>query len=311
MDDNGLLIASIATALAGGTAVMIAATGELLVEKTGVYNIGLEGVMLIGAFFAFLGADATDSWVLGLAVGGAAGALFALLFGVLTVVMRADMVVVGIGLILLALGITGELGAEYVRQPVASQIPALHLPLLADIPYVGEALFQQSVMTYLGFLLPFGALYLLNHTRHGLNIRAIGENPSAADAAGIPVVAWRLVYVAIGGVFAGVAGGVLVLGLINNWVPNLTQGQGWIAFAIVFFAGWRPLWVIVGACLFGALSTLGNVGQAEGWAVPNEVFYALPYLGTVIVMIVRAWMRRRRGEGLGWPAALGAPFYRG
>jgi simple sugar transport system permease protein len=309
--DNGLLISSIATALAGGTAVMIAATGELLVEKTGVYNIGLEGVMLIGALFGFLGADAADSWIVGLVVGGLAGAAFALLFGLLTVVLRADMVVVGIGLILLALGITGEIGAEHVREKVTSPIPTWDIPGLSSIPYVGEALFQQSVMTYVGFLLPFGALYVLDHTRHGLNMRAIGENPSAADAAGIPVAAWRLAYVVIGGVFAGVAGAVLVLGLINNWVPNLTAGQGWIAFAIVFFAGWRPLWIIGGACLFGALSTLGNVGQAKGWAVPNEVFLALPYLGTVVVMIVRAWARRQRGEGLGWPAALGAPFYRG
>jgi simple sugar transport system permease protein len=309
--DNGLLVASIATALAGGAPVMIAATGELLVEKTGVYNIGLEGVMLAGALGAFLGADATHSWIIGLIIGGAVGAVCALLFGLLTVVLRADMVIVGIGLILLALGLTGEIGASHVRQAVSSPIPEWHIPGLSSIPYVGPALFEQPIMTYVGLLLPFGALYVLDHTRHGLNMRAIGENPAAADAAGLPVIAWRMAYVVIAGVFAGVGGGVLVLGLINSWVSNITSGQGWIAFAVVFFAGWRPLWIIAGSCLFGALQTLGNVGQAKGWSVPNEVFIALPYMGTIAVMVIRAWIRRTRGEGLGWPAALGTPFFRG
>jgi simple sugar transport system permease protein len=308
--DHGIIVSSIATALAGSAAVMIAATGELLVEKTGVYNIGLEGVMLISALAGFLAANSADSWLAGLLVGAIVGCAFALIFGVITVVMRADMVVVGIGLILLALGITGEVGASHVREAVTSPIPVWSIPGLSSIPYVGPALFKQAVTTYFAFLLPFAALLLLNRTRHGLNIRAIGENPSAADAAGIPVIGWRLFYVGVGGFLAGIGGAVLVLSVIGSWVPNITAGQGWIAFAIVFFAGWRPMWIIAGALLFGVLSTLGNVGQAEGWSIPNEVFSALPYLGTVAVTIGRAWVRRRQGAGLGWPAALGFPFYR-
>jgi ABC-type uncharacterized transport system permease subunit len=309
--DHGIIVSSIATAIASSAAVMIAATGELLVEKTGVYNIGLEGVMLIAALFGFLAANGTDSWLVGLLVGGAVGCAAALVFGVITVVLRADMIVVGIGLILLALGITGEVGASHVREAVTSPIPVWNIPGLSSIPAVGPALFEQAITTYLAFLLPIGALFLLNRTKHGLNIRAIGENPSAADAAGIPVIGWRLFYVGVGGVFAGVAGAVLVLSVIGSWVTNVTAGEGWIAFAIVFFAGWRPLWVIAGALLFGVLATLGNVGQAEGWSIPNEVFTALPYIGTVAVTIARAWIRRRQGAGLGWPAALGVPFYRG
>lgn len=308
---ESLLVTSIATAIAGSTAVLIAAIGELLVEKTGVYNIGLEGVMLMGALAGFLGANASDSWVVGLLVAAVVGGVFSLLFGVLTVVLRADMVVVGIGLILVALGVTGQVGASHVRQAAESQIPNWNVPGLSKIPYLGPAIFQQSVVTYLAFLLPFGAVWLLDHTRHGLNLRAIGENPAAADAAGIPVIAWRLIYVVIGGVLAGIGGGVLVLGIIGSWDTNVTNGQGWIAFAIVFFAGWRPRWILVGAYLFGGLGTLGTVGQALGWNIPNELFSALPYAGTVAVMIIRAWLSRRRGEGLGWPASLGVPFYRG
>lgn len=309
MMDDGLLISSIATAVAGGTAVLIAAAGELLVEKVGVYNIGLEGVMLIGALAGFLGADASDSWLIGLIAAAIAGCLFGLIFGILTVVLRADMVVVGIGLILVALGVTGEIGADYVREPAAAVIPSWEIPGLSEIPWLG-ALFQQSVMAYVAFLLPFGAWFLFNRTRHGLNMRAIGESPEAADAVGIPVIRWRLIYVGIGGALAGIGGGVLSLGIVQSWVGNITSGQGWIAFAIVFFAAWRPMGILVGAYLFGALGTLGNVGQAEGWNIPNELFVALPYLGTVLVLIARAWFSIRRGETASWPAALGVPFYR-
>jgi simple sugar transport system permease protein len=307
---DGILISSIATAIAGSTAVLIAATGELLVEKVGVYNIGLEGVMLVGALSGFMGTAATDSWIIGLLIGGLIGALFALVFGVLTVLLRADMIVVGIALILVALGLTEVVGESYVRDPAASLIPTWEIPLLSKVPYVGDALFQQSVMTYVAFALPFGVAFLFGRTRHGLNMRAIGENPEAADAAGIAVIGWRLTYVAIGGAFAGIGGAVLSLGILGTWLSNITAGQGWIAFALVFLAGWRPIWLLGAAYMFGALTILGNVGQAEGWSIPNEVFTALPYLGTVVVMVVRAWIGRRRG-GVGWPAALGTPFYRG
>lgn len=305
-----LLIASIATAISGGTAILIAATGELLVEKVGVYNVGVEGVMLVGALAGFLGADATHSWVGGLAVGGLAGAVVAAIFGIATVVFRADMMVAGVALVLLAVGATTQAGEGHVRQPAASAVPDWQIPLLSDIPYAGPALFKGSVMSYVAFLLPFGVWYLISRTRHGLNISAIGENPHAADAAGVAVIGWRLTYVLIGGVFAGVAGGVLALDTVGTWESNITSGLGWIAFAIVFFAGWRPLWIIVGAYLFGALGALGNIGQAEGWNLPSQLFDALPYLGTVGMMIARAAINRRRGRTEPWPAALGLPFYR-
>lgn len=305
-----LIVTSVAGAIGGSTAVLTAATGELLVEKTGVYNIALEGVMLVGALTGYLADRATDSWIIGLLVGGLAGGLFALIFGLITVGLRTDMVVVGVAMILIAIGITDAIGGKYVGKASPSAIPTWNIPGLSSIPYVGPALFKQTIVTYIAFLLPFGAWWLLGSTRHGLNMRAIGENPAAADNAGISVVGWRLTYTAIGGVFGGVGGAVLTLSIVGDWVGDVTAGQGWIAFAVVFFAGWRPLWILAGAYLFGALTVLGDVGQAEGWSIPSEVFTVLPYVGTVAVMILRAWLQRRRG-GVGWPAALGEPFYRG
>jgi len=306
---HDLLVASIASAIAGSTAILLAATGELLVEKTGVYNIALEGVMLVGALAGFVADHATGSWIIGLVVGGICGALFALIFGVITVALRTDMIVVGIALILIAQGITDSLGSKYVGQSARSPIPNWNVPGLSRIPFVGPALFRQSVLTYLAIAVVFAVRFLLNRTRHGLNLRSIGENPGAADSAGISVIGWRLFYVGVGGVFAGVGGAVLTLGIVKDWVSDVTAGQGWIAFAVVFFSGWQPLWILVGSFFFGALSVLGDVGQAEGWHVPSEFFTVLPYVGTVAVMVIRAWVQRRRGS-LSWPSALGLPFYR-
>jgi simple sugar transport system permease protein len=307
---DALLVSSIATAIGGATAILVAATGELLVERTGVYNIGLEGVMLAGALAGFLGADATNSWVLGLVIAAVVGAAAATLFGLVTVALRADMVVAGVALVLIMLGLTTTIGQDHVSQQAASRIPDWHIPGLSDIPGVGPALFEQSIMTYLAILLPFAVWFLLDRTRHGLALRSIGENPAAADASGFSVAGWRLAYVAIGGALAGIGGGVLTLGIVGTWQSNVTAGQGWVAFAIVFFAAWRPFGILVGALLFGALSTLGNVGQAEGWAIPSQVFVALPYVGTVLMMIARGWITSRRGGSAPWPAALGTPFYR-
>jgi len=308
--NDTLLVASIASAISSSTAVLIAATGELLVEKTGVYNIALEGVMLVGALSGFVVDLATGSWFLGLVVAAIAGGLFALLYGVITVLFRTDLIVVGVALILVAQGITNTLGTSHVGQSSKSVIPIWNVPVLSHIPFLGPAIFRQSIVTYIAMLMPVGAAYLLNRTRHGLNMKAIGENPDAADTSGISVIGWRLFYTTVGGAFAGIGGAVITLGIVKDWVSDVTAGEGWIAFAVVFFSGWQPGWIIVGAYFFGSLSVLGDVGQALGWPIPSQFFTILPYLGTVLVMILRAWLQRRRGA-VSWPAALGLPFYRG
>lgn len=308
---DGLVSASIATAILVSTPVLLAATGELLAEITGTYNIGIEGTMLIGALAGFIGVQETEAVLLGLMIGILAGALASMVFAIAVVVFKADMVVAGLALVFLGLGMTGLVGKGYEQQAAAATIPKWDIPLLSDIPFWGEAFFQQMSITYLAFLLPIAVWFLLYRTQHGLNMRAIGEDPGTADAVGISVNAWRIFYICIAGAFAGLGGAVLTLGIVGTWLPNVTSGQGWIALAVVIFASWRPLPLIPGALLFGALGTFGNVAQVEGWSVRPEFFTALPYVGTLAVVYVLAMVRIRRGEGTPWPAALGIPFFRG
>lgn len=302
---------SLGTAILAATPVLIAATGELFAERVGVFNIGIEGAMLLGALSGLVAANQTQILVLGLLAAIAAGAFASLLFGVSVVYLRADMVVAGLALTLLGIGFTGTFGADYIREPAVATIPAWDVPFLTHIPYLGEALFDHLVLTYVSVALPIAAWFILFRTRHGLNMRAIGEDPAAADVLGINVNGWRLFYVAVGGGFAGLGGAFLSLGTIGTWLSQMTAGLGWIALAIVIFASWRPLGLIGGALLFGALGTLGNVAQALGWNIPSEVFSALPYLGTILVLIALAWIRSRRAERPPWPAGLGVPFTRG
>lgn len=308
---DGLVVASIATAILAASPILIAATGELLAEVTGVYNIGIEGSLLIGALAAVIATGETGSVTVGLLAAIALGAASSFVFALAVVVLRADMVVAGLALVFIGLGGTGVVGADYVRTSPGGTLPTWEIPLLSDIPHVGTALFEHLSLTYVAFLLPILAWFLLYRTRHGLNMRAIGENPATADVAGINVNFWRVFYTSVGGAAAGLGGGFITLGVVETWLPNVSAGQGWIALAIVIFASWQPLPLIVGALLFGALGTLGNVAQAEGWAVPTPFFTALPYAGTLIVVAAVAWFRGARGERQPWPAALGNPFFRG
>jgi simple sugar transport system permease protein len=305
-----LLVTSIATALTTGAAVLIAATGELLVEKTGVYNIGIEGMMLAGGLAGVATGSATGSLTLSLLAAILCGTLVACAFGLVVVGLGADMIMAGFAVVFIATGLTAQLGKGYARGATDVTIPEWHIPLLSDIPYVGPALFEQMSLVYLAFLMPIAAYFFLNRTRAGLNMQTIGESPMAADAAGIQVNRTRMLYIAIGGALAGLAGAYITLGVLQTWLPGITAGQGWIAFAIVIFAGWRPLGLIFGALLFGLLGTLGDVGQALGWQIPSQVFSALPYVGTVLVLIILTWVRRTQGGLLDWPTALGQPFTR-
>jgi general nucleoside transport system permease protein len=308
---DGLVSASIATAIMAATPVLIAATGELLAEVVGIYNIGIEGAMLIGALFAFIGLQQTDAVLLGILAGMIFGALASLLFAIAVVVFKADVVVGGLALVFLGFGLTGLIGQDYVQESASATIPEWDIPLLSDIPFWGEAFFEQMSISYLAFLFPVAAMFLLYRTQHGLNMRAIGENPGAADATGLSVNGWRIFYVSVGGAFAGLGGAVLTLGIVGTWLPNVTAGQGWIALAVVIFASWRPLPLIAGALLFGGLGTFGNVAQVEGWSITPEFFTALPYVGTLLLVYLLALLRIRRGGGAPWPAALGLPFFRG
>jgi ABC-type uncharacterized transport system permease subunit len=308
---TGLIVASVATAIVGATPVLIAAAGELLSERVGVYNLGIEGIMLMGAFGGFVIMDATGSVILGLLGGAAVGAAFCIPFALAVAGLGADMIMAGLATTFVGIGISGQLGSDYVQRPAEATITDWHIPLLTDIPYLGEALFRQPWLVYLAFVVPVGVHFVLSYTRHGTSIRAIGESPTAVDALGVRVILWRFVYVELGAAIMGLGGAFLTLGIVHTWLAEITAGRGWIALAIVIFARWQPLGLIVGACLFGALGTLGDVAQALGWRVPSEFFTALPYIGTVVVVVVLAWVGLRKGGGPPWPAALGHTFVRG
>ena len=306
-----LVISSLATAVAAATPILTAATGELLAEETGIYNIGIEGAMLFGALAGFIVGQETGVLIIALICAMAAGALAALVFGVAVVILRADIVVAGLALVFIGLGLTGVLGADYVREPGRVALGEWHIPLLSEIPWLGRILFEQSLLTYLAFLLPVGAWFLLYRTRHGLDLRAIGEDPATADVTGLNVNGWRIFYVGVGGAMAGLGGAYLTLDSVGTWLPNVSAGEGYIALAVVIFASWRPLPLIAGALLFGVLGVVGNVAQALGSDISSEFFSALPYVGTLTVVCVVAWWRARHSVWQPWPAALGMPFLRG
>jgi simple sugar transport system permease protein len=305
-----LLVTSIAGAITAGTAVLIAATGEMLVEKVGVYNIGIEGIMLVGALAGFMTGQKTDSLILALLAAIVAGAMLAGVFGVAVIGLRADMIMAGFALVFIATGLCAQIGRDYERDVAAVRLPRWDVPLLSDIPYVGPSLFQQRSLVYLAVLMPILMHLFLTRTRAGLNLRTIGESPIAADAAGIAVNRTRMICILVGGAFAGLAGAFISLGVIGSWLPGVTAGQGWIAFGLVIFAGWRPLLLLLGAAVYGAFGTLGDVGQAQGWNVPSELFSALPYIGTLLVLVLLAWKRSRETGWSAWPSALGTPFSR-
>lgn len=291
------LAASIRTA----TPLVLAALGELVVERAGIINIGLEGAILAGAFGALAGATA------GALVGGYAGAMLAgmavaAVFALFVVRWRADQVITGTALTLLALGTTGTLyRALYGASGAALTLPTsapLRIPLLGSIPLVGEPLFAQPPATYLAYLLIPAIAWWMRRTQAGLALRAIGERPEAAVAAGVPVQRYRALAVLFGGALGGLAGGTLVLAQAGTFAEGMSSGRGFIAIAIVVLGRWRPLGVALGALLFGAASALQFAFQAMGWSVPYQLFLVMPYLLTLAALAGAVGRARA-------PAALG------
>jgi len=315
--EAGLFLTNLlAAGVARGTPILLATLGEIVTERSGVLNLGLEGLMLVGAMSAFGVAHVTGSAALGVLAGTAAGGLLAALHALVTVALRADQVVSGLALAFLGGGLAAVLGAPLVevRQAVDT-LPVVAIPGLSDLPLLGPVLFAQNVMVYLALaLVPLVAAFL-RYTRAGLHLLAVGEHPAAADSLGVRVGRVRAVAVVVGGLFAGLAGASLSLAVTPGWVDGMTAGQGWIAVALVIFARWDPWRAALGAGLFGVLRRLPlDLQGQDGLAFfqdPGVGFFLnmLPYLATVAVLVAgsRQAVRRR----LGAPAALGQPFERG
>ena len=309
------LVNLLAAGVARGTPILFATLGEIFAERAGVLNLGVEGMMLMGAMTGFGVAHVTGNPWAGVIAGMLAAGVLSLLHAFVVITLRADQVVSGLALTFFGTGLSAVLGAPLVeiRQAIA-RIPNLDIPLLDRIPILGPALFQQNVVVYIGFILVPLAWFLLQRTRPGLHLRAVGEHPAAADALGINVYAVRYFYVFVGGLLAGLAGASLSLAITPGWIEGMTAGQGWIAVGLVIFAGWAPLRAAFGSYLFGAIRRLPldlqGIPSLPLFRNPNLGYFMnmLPYAFTIIVLIIgsREAMRKR----LGAPAALGVPYVR-
>jgi len=298
-----------AAAVQAGTPILLATLGEILTERSGILNLGVEGMMLVGAMTGFAVTLYTGSPVLGALAAAPAAGLMALVHAFLTVSLQANQVVSGLGLTMFGIGLSGFFGADLVGKKGAGFAP-LKIPVLGDLPFIGPVLFQQDALVYLALLLVPLTWYYLFKTRPGLTLRACGENPSAADAWGESVAATRYLHVMAGGLLAGLGGAYLSLGATHMWVENMVAGRGWIALALVIFGFWHPAKAAAGAFLFGGVGVLQLRVQAAGTTVPSSILAMLPYLLTVLVLILITLRQRRTGR-VEAPAALGLPFRRG
>ena len=296
------IIITIATA---ATPLLIAAMGELVVERSGVLNLGVEGMMIMGAVTGFGVALTTGSPWLGVLAAIVVGALFSLLFAFLTLTLVTNQVATGLALTLLGLGLSGMIGEAFVGLP-GVKMGTLYIPYLTDLPYVGRLLFGQDPIFYVSILLTAGVAWFLFYTKAGLTLRSVGDNHGSAHALGIRVIAIRYLAVMFGGACAGLAGSYLALVYVPQWVEGMSAGRGWIALALVVFASWRPWRVLAGAYLFGAVSIGQLHAQALGWPIPSQLLSALPYLATIVVLVLIS--RNRRLTMVNTPASLGRPF---
>ncbi len=296
------ILLTIATA---ATPLLIAAMGELVVERSGVLNLGVEGMMVMGAATGFMAAAVTGSAWIGLLAAIAMGAAFSLLFAVLTQSVATNQVATGLALTLLGLGLSGMIGESYVGM-AGEKLPSLDIPFLSDIPLIGAVLFGQDPLFYASIALTVGTMWFLFKTKTGLTLRAIGDNHGSAHALGVQVQRYRYLAIMFGGACAGAAGAHLSLVYTPQWVENMTAGRGWIALALVVFASWRPWRIVAGAYLFGGV-TIGQLhAQAIGVPIPSQLLTALPYLATIVVLVLIS--RNRRLTLLNTPASLGKPF---
>lgn len=300
-----MIEAILLTVITASTPLVLAALGELVTERSGVLNLGVEGMMIMGAVCAFATASITGSPYLGILGGIFGGAAFSLLFGFLTLTLVANQVATGLALTILGLGLSGQIGESFVGQPGIKLQPIV-IPLLSDIPFIGRVLFSQDLIFYLSTALVIGISRFLFRSRAGLRLRAIGDNHNSAHALGVHVIRTRYLAVLFGGACAGLAGAQLSLVYTPQWVENMSAGRGWIALALVVFSSWRPWRVLAGGYLFGAVSIGQLHAQAFGIGVPSQLLSALPYAATIVVLIIIS--HNRRTTLINTPASLGKPF---
>lgn len=302
-----LLVAILQAAVRSGTPILFVCIGEIYAERSGVLNVGLEGLMLVGAISGFTAAFSAGNPVVGVFAAAVAGALFSLIHAYVTITLRADQIVSGLTLTILGTGISGFFGKPMIGQ-VGPGFEQLAIPGLSKIPVLGQVLFQQDVMVYLSFVLVPIAWWVMYKTHLGLAIRSVGENPATADSLGVSVTKVRYGCVLFGGAMAGLGGAYLSLAYTTMWIEQMSGGRGWITLALVIFAAWNPGRAMFGAYLFGGADALQLRIQAVGVEVPTYFLMMLPYVLTIAILVLasRASLRRK----IGAPAALGLPYAR-
>lgn len=300
---NELLIPLLSAAIVAGTPILYATLGEMITEKSGVLNLGVEGIMILGSFTGFLVALTTKSPLLAFFAAGCAGMFGASIHGIVCLVFRANQVVSGLALTILGTGFANYFGTSYVGITAPGFKP-FTIPLLADIPFFGEVFFQHDLLVYISYFIPVGIFFFLRNTRYGLALRAVGEFPDAAKAGGLSVARYQWAGVLGGGFFMGLGGAYLSLAYTHLWTNNLTAGRGWIAVALVIFAFWKPGRAVLGAYLFGGIMALQMRMQATGTNLPSSLLQMLPYALTIIVLVLSSLGRKRSHE----PAALGVTY---
>ena len=315
--NNSIVVVVLASAVTYGTPLVFAALGELLTERSGVLNLGVEGMMLVGAVLGFWAVQHVPgsgpiALVAAVTVAALAGGAMALIHGFLVITLRANQIVSGLALTIFAGvgGLSSYFGGDLnlADAPARHQFAAFLPASLRHAPIVGPVLFDQTALVYVSWALVVLAMLYLSRTRLGLNVRAVGESPAAADAMGINVAAYRYAHTLVGGALAGIGGAAFSLAITPQWVDGLTGGVGWIAIALVIFAFWRPGLCLLGAYFFGAFSGLPFTLQSRGVTIVPELFQALPYLMTVLALVLVSSAGARRH--LGAPSALGIPYVR-
>jgi general nucleoside transport system permease protein len=301
-----LLTVLLGTGLIAAVPLTLAALGECFVEQAGLLNLGLEGMMLVGAFFGYWAAERSDSILLGLLVGMGVGLLLGAFFAILAVSLRVDQVLIGLAITIFGGGLTGFLFRDIYRQERSLDVrsPRLGVPLLSDIPVIGPALFDQQVLVYLTWASVPLLSWLLLRTRFGLEVRAVGENPFAADASGVDVVRVRYLAMLLGGALGGLAGAFLSVAELRFFNVGMTVGTGFIAIAIAMLGRWRPWRILIGAVAFGLLRSLETGLPIVGVDVRTEFLQMIPYLGIILALVVLAGRTAL-------PAALAVPYERG
>jgi len=300
------VIAIVLATLGAGTPLVFAALGELVTEKSGVLNLGVEGMMVVGAVCGFVVAAESGSLWLGVLAAGLAGAAMAGLFAVLVLSFQANQVAAGLALTIFGLGVSATIGLDYTSVALTGMQP-LHTPWLSELPVVGPLLFSLDPLMYLSFVMLAAVSWFLYRTRAGLMLRGVGEAPESAHAIGCPVIRIRYLAVLFGGAMAGLGGAYLALVYTPLWVEGMSAGRGWIALALVVFATWRPARVMLGAYLFGFITIIQFHAQAIGVDLPSQLLSMLPYLATIVVLVLIS--RDPRTIRLNAPASLGMSYH--